>query len=199
MAARGVLFDLGGVVCRFRPERRLAALAAASPLPAAEIHARLWGSGFDAECDRGRHTAREMHARAADLARLKMSYEEFRAAWALAFEPDPEVLDVVEAIRPRVRTALLTDNGPVLREAMPLLFPEIARLLDPLLFSCDLGALKPSPALFDAALRRLGLPPGDVLLVDDSPRVVEGARAFGVTTVQFFTAAALRGKLTRYL
>jgi hypothetical protein len=58
MPVSTVLFDVGDVVCRFRPARRLAALAAVSPYPA----------------------------------------EELRAIWALAFEPDPAVLAVADAV-----------------------------------------------------------------------------------------------------
>ncbi len=199
MAITTILFDLGGVVCRFQPQRRLAALAAASDLSPDEVRARIWDSGFDAECDRGRFTARGIHERVMELIGLRMSYDDFRAAWALAFEPDPDVLAVVDALRPRVRTALLTDNGPVLLDAMPLIFPDIARRFNPLLFSCALGALKPSRALFDAALARLREPKEAVLLVDDSPRVVEGARSYGLAAVRFTGAAALAGGLAPYL
>jgi putative hydrolase of the HAD superfamily len=54
---RAVAFDLGGVVCRFLPERRLRALAQAARLPEQEVQARLWASGCAADCDRGRHDA----------------------------------------------------------------------------------------------------------------------------------------------
>lgn len=199
MPIRVVLFDLGGVVCRFEPERRLAALAAAAPLPPDEIRARIWDSGFDEACDRGSCTAREAYQRVTELIGLRMSYDDFRAAWSLAFEPDPDVLAVVDALRPRLRTGLLTDNGPVLLDAMPALFPEICRRFDPLLFSCELGALKPSRGLFDAALARLGEPKDAVLLVDDSPRVVEGACVYGLAAVRFTGAAALPRELAPYL
>ena len=194
-----ILFDLGGVVCRFRPERRLAALAADCGLPSEEVRARIWDSGFDAECDLGRYDAAAIHARVQDMLGLRMDYERFRAAWALAFEPDGEVLEVVDEVRRHVRAALLTDNGPVLREAMPALFPEITERLHPLLFSCELGALKPRGELFAAALARLGEPPERVVLVDDSPYVVKGARAFGLAAVRFTTAGALRRALAPYL
>ena len=194
-----VLFDLGGVACRFRPERRLAALTADCGLPPEEVRARVWDSGFDAECDLGRHNAAVIHARVRDMLGLRMDYERFRAAWALAFEPDGEVLEVVDEVRRHVRAALLTDNGPVLRDAMPILFPEITERLEPLLFSCGLGALKPDAVLFAAALVRLGEPAEQVLLVDDSPRVVEGARAFGLAALRFTTADALCRDLAQYV
>ena len=56
-----LLFDAGGVVFRFQPERRLHALMTATGLEPEVIHERLWESGFSADCDRG------MHPDAADM------------------------------------------------------------------------------------------------------------------------------------
>jgi FMN phosphatase YigB (HAD superfamily) len=50
---RAVLFDFGGVVCTFSHDARLAALARASGLRPAEVHRRLFESGFDLASDRG--------------------------------------------------------------------------------------------------------------------------------------------------
>ena len=54
-----VFFDLGSVVCRFYPERRLAAIRAATGLDEREIHERIWGSGLDDRMDRGRYSLDE--------------------------------------------------------------------------------------------------------------------------------------------
>src|SRR4051812_30626496 len=93
-----VLFDVGDVTCRFVPERRLAALAAASPFPPETIRAQIWESGFDAECDRGRYTADEIVARINDLLAPELSAEDVRAIWALAWETNDAVLDVADAL-----------------------------------------------------------------------------------------------------
>ncbi|MFN8556007.1 MAG: HAD family phosphatase [Dehalococcoidia bacterium] len=199
MAITTVIFDLGGVVCGFRPERRLAALAAACDLPPEAIQQCIWGSGFDADCDRGRFTATEVYEQARQMLGLRMPYAGFRAAWVAAFEPDVDVLALVDRLRPRLRTALLTDNGPVLRDALPALLPEVAHRFDPLLFSCDLGALKPSREAFATALDRLETPAERTLLIDDAPANVEGARACGMAAFRFTSVADLASALRRLL
>ena len=50
---RIVVFDMDGVLCRYRIERRLARLAAWSGHSPETIHAAIWGSGFEAEAERG--------------------------------------------------------------------------------------------------------------------------------------------------
>jgi HAD superfamily hydrolase (TIGR01662 family) len=52
--------------------------------------------------------------------------------------------------------------------------------------SADVGARKPDPAIFRAALERLGLPPGDVWFVGDTlEKDVRGALAVGMRPVWF--------------
>ena len=62
-----------------------------------------------------------------------------------------------------------------------------------------LGALKPSEELFAAARARLGERPEHVLLVDDSPVVVEAARRLGLAAVRFTSTAARRRDLLALL
>jgi hypothetical protein len=135
-----IFFDLGSVVCRFHPARRLAALAAATGLAEPDIHERIWGSGLDADMDGGRYTFEEACGAVADALGCAIPRETLLAAWALASEPDPEVLAVVDALRRERRTALLSDNGPLLLAALPRYLPELAPRFDPLCFSSELGA-----------------------------------------------------------
>lgn len=113
-----VLFDLGGVLCRFEPDRRAAELAAAIGVTEDEIHALVFASGFDQECDLG------IHSETAILERFRRlgfpgDRDELRRAWAKAFIPDRAVIDLAIALRSEgVVVATLSDNGPVLLAAI---------------------------------------------------------------------------------
>jgi putative hydrolase of the HAD superfamily len=193
-----VLFDLGGVVCRFHPERRLLALASDCGLSDLEVHVRVWDSGFDRDCDQGRYTAHEAYQRIRAILGLKASYHEFCRMWALAFQPDPAVLALVDSLQSDLRRGLLTDNGPVLRDAMSTLFPEISCRFEPLLFSCELGALKLTTELFTGVLERLNQRAEQILLVDDSSQVVQEATAFGFHAYLYDSPGPLQRELTKY-
>lgn len=58
-------------------------------------------------------------------------------------------------------------------------------LLDGAFWSYELGVAKPDPAFFSTVVERLGLEPGEVLLVDDSLRNVEAARSVGLAAVHW--------------
>lgn len=194
-----VLFDLGGVICRFVPERRLTLLTADCGLSPRDVHARLWESGFIRDCDLGRYTAEQMYTEARRRIGLSMDFAAFRSAWTAAFEPDDAVLSIVDRVAAQHRTAMLTDNAALLDEALPVLLPEVARRFEPRLFSAVLGACKPETEIFRRALVRLDEPAANVLFVDDTPAAVEGARSAGLAAIHFTDAAGLSAALDRHL
>ena len=195
-ATRVVLFDLGGVLCRFDPRQRLHAIALATGLPEGRIEAEIWESGFDAACERGEHSARDTHPIFCERLGVSIGPHELARLYAAAFRPDDAVLAFVDALSPGLTRGLLTNNGVVLRESLPQLFPKLARRFTPnLFFSCDFGALKPAPRLFDLVLERLGRPLGAALLIDDSAANVQGAEACGLPAIRFTGATALRREL----
>jgi putative hydrolase of the HAD superfamily len=60
----------------------------------------------------------------------------------------------------------------------------LAALFDATLFSCEVGACKPHPAIYAAALHRIGLAPGEAVFVGDGGSDEHrGARAVGLSTV----------------
>lgn len=103
-----------------------------------------------------------------------------RFARADAWEIFPEVDGVLAELRGAGLDLGLISNWderlPRLVEALGL-----APRLDVLVYSQEVGAEKPHPRIFTAALDRLDLPPARILHVGDRPRHdVEGARAVGM-------------------
>ena len=193
-----IFFDLGSVVCRFYPGRRLAAIAAATGLAEPEIRARIWGSGLDDDMDRGRYSLDEACRAVADALGRPIARDTLLDAWAKAWDSDPDVLEIVDALRrDRRRTAMLSDNGPLLLATLPQHFPELPPRFEPLCFSSELRAVKPTPECFARALERAGVDPERAVLIDDLPENAEGARAHGLEGIVFTGAGDLRRALAR--
>jgi putative hydrolase of the HAD superfamily len=170
-----VLFDAGGVVFRFQPERRLHALMTATGLEPEDVHARLWESGFSSDC-----------VTDAELTRI----------WSLAFEPDPDVLAIAARLRARgLRTGLLTNNSSLVHAAMERHHTQTIARFDPLLFSYRLGTSKPDPALWPAVAKELACRTDQLLLIDDTARNVESAVAAGLHALPFSAADELAAAL----
>jgi putative hydrolase of the HAD superfamily len=60
---------------------------------------------------------------------------------------------------------------------------------DSVILSYEVGALKPSAAIYDRALADLGVAPGDAVMIDDQASFCAGAEAVGVRAIQIDRAA----------
>lgn len=190
-----VLFDLGGVVCPWDPAPRLATLSRLSGLDESEVRARVWESGLTRDFDLGRYTSEEWRFALNERLGLDLDFEAFEEVMLSILTVDEETIALVDAIDPRIRVAMLTDNPPLFFDAIPRRFPALVGRFDPMLFSFQLGVLKPAPEAFSMALARLEVPADRVLFIDDTLANVEGARAIGMEAVHFTSAAALRPHL----
>lgn len=64
-----------------------------------------------------------------------------------------------------------------------------AELFDVLIISGEENMRKPDPAIYDLAAERMGLPPDELVFVDDLPGNLKPARAIGIATVHHQEAA----------
>lgn len=77
---------------------------------------------------------------------------------------------------------------------------ELSRYVSWTFMSCRLGLRKPDPAMFERVAAELGVPPGECLFIDDRSKNCEGARAVGMSAVEFTgDVAALERELARLL
>ncbi len=61
---------------------------------------------------------------------------------------------------------------------------ELAPFFDVMALSCELGVIKPEPAIYLAAVEGLGVKPDECVFVDDVPPYVQAAADLGMTTVR---------------
>ncbi|MFI6233888.1 HAD family hydrolase [Micromonospora sp. NPDC050784] len=198
MPPKVIFFDLGGVVCRFRPELRLAALGEACGVSAEQVESVLYASGLIERWDRGLGSSAEIHRTVREGLGYRGDLAKLHEIWCRAFDPDPQVLELVDGLRP-LRTALLTDNDPLLLDALPDVLPQVASRFDALLFSCRLGATKPDPGVFNRALDLMGSAPSEAVFIDDKAANVAGAQELGITAIRFSDPAELGAALNRLL
>jgi putative hydrolase of the HAD superfamily len=66
-----------------------------------------------------------------------------------------------------------------------------------LTWSCELGMVKPNPAIYTYTCEKLGVAPGEALFLDDKPENVRGAEEVGMEAIQFTSANELRKELAR--
>jgi putative hydrolase of the HAD superfamily len=97
---------------------------------------------------------------------------------------DPVVLDFVRKVRAAGRPVALTTNATDdLRSDLDLF--GIVGEFDAIVSSAEVGWHKPSPQFFTAACEAVGTPAKLCLLVDDTDRNVQGARAAGLSAIRW--------------
>jgi HAD superfamily hydrolase (TIGR01509 family) len=95
-------------------------------------------------------------------------------------EPYPETVMVLEALKSQgYSLGLIIDTSPSLEESLER--AGIAHFFESFTCSALVGAGKPDPRIFNAALDSLGVVAGDSVFVDDCKEEADGARDQGFT------------------
>ena len=96
------------------------------------------------------------------------------------------LVDYLQTLKSDFKIGLLSNVG---QGAMDQLFApsEQEQLFDAVVLSSTIGAIKPSPAAYEAIAEALGVQPEECVMVDDMPSNVEGAERVGMRGVVFYS------------
>ena len=143
----------------------------------------------------GRSTAEIVRALLPDL-----SDEEVRAIGeakeanfrerAAELEPMPGLIDFVEQGRERGMEIALVTNAPKENVEAILLALELRSFFDTVVLADEVGAVKPDPAPYLAALKKTGVPAEEALAFEDSVSGVSSSVAAGIPTVGITSSRA---------
>lgn len=95
-----------------------------------------------------------------------------------------ELADWFAGLRPRYRTGILSNSFVGAREREQDLYA-FAEMCDTIVYSHEVGWLKPDPRSYHAVCGQLGVTPEDAVFLDDLAANVEGARAVGMRAVTY--------------
>ena len=128
------------------------------------------------------------------------SLEEAMRLWT-EIAVDPGTRAVVEELRAGGMRCYLASNQHWDRARYMSEALGYRELFDAEFYSCDLGRAKPSADYFRLVLEGVGLPPGEVLFLDDKRANVEAARGIGIraSVFEIQEGADNRGPLLRVL
>ncbi|HUO11408.1 MAG TPA: hypothetical protein VMU37_01505 [Caulobacteraceae bacterium] len=175
-----VLFDLGGVLLPFDPERRVRVVAEALSLDTVAARAAL-GDELFARLDRGEDDLGAFATAFSAASGRKVGVDEARALILSVFEPpDGRLWTLAAALSHRLPVGGFSDNPAFVREV----FPSDATL-EPMFWSSELRATKAEDAAFAMVEARLGLAPTAILFIDDSLGNVERARRRGWDAIRY--------------
>lgn len=193
---KAVVFDFGGVLLRTEdqggrerwearlglPPRGLSKLVFDSD---AARRATAGDAGVDAVWG---HVATTLQLEPAVLAELQKDF------WS-GDRLDDALVTLIKGLRPRYKTAILSNAWPDGRGLFTQLFGA-SDTFDLFIISSEERLAKPDARLYQLAAERLGVQPSEVVFVDDFLHNVDGARAAAMQAIHYTpgldVAAALR-------
>ena len=190
-----VIFDLGKVIVPFDFTRGYRAMAEHTTYTAEEIPKRIARTDLVIRFESGQVAPEDFVTELCGILDCKLEYDHFCEIWSSIFLPETLVTEsLVAGLKQRYRLLLLSNTNAIhftmIRQTYPLL-----RHFDDYVLSHEVGALKPSPLMYEAAIARARCEPGECFFIDDIPAYVAGAQAAGIDAVQFQSEAQLKTEL----
>ena len=191
MKIEALLFDLGKVLINFNFEIGVKALHDSCSIPRDQFEALLWDKVWVRRYERGEISTQELHNYLCEAATLKMTLPEFCAAWSSVFLPGLLVSEELLASLKRRYPLILVSNT---NEAHVEFIREKYRVLDyfdHLIFSYQVGSLKPDTKIFEHAIAAARRPAESLFFIDDREENILAAKGLGLNAHQFVSETKL--------
>jgi len=194
MTIRAVLWDWGGVIQRTEDPTPRRALEAELGLPPGGVERAVFDSPVWELASTGRCGADEAWATiVSDLGLAPEAVDRFVEQFFAGDRVDATLVALIRHLRREGIKAGLLSNAPPGR-ARATSAPDrwgMEGLFDVQVFSYQVGALKPDPRVYRAALQALGVAPEETLFIDDAPANAAAARALEIDAILFRGVPAL--------
>jgi epoxide hydrolase-like predicted phosphatase len=190
-----VIFDLGKVLIPFDFSRGYQGMEKLCGHPAAEIRKRIAATDLVYRFETGLVEPRDFVQQLSRILDLRATYEQFCEIWSSIFLPDPLLPEsLLAGLRERYRMLVLSNTNAIHFEMVRQNYP-LLRHFDDLILSYEVKAMKPAPAIYQAAIARAGCRPEECFYTDDIAAYAEAARAQGIDAVQFESREQLEREL----
>jgi putative hydrolase of the HAD superfamily len=188
-----VVFDLDNVLYSYDLETRICLLAKALRRPAIDVRARWLDSGWEAAAEAGAHPDGATYLREFNsLFGSELSVEAWSEIRGRAMAPNADALSLAARVKDKSAIAMLTNNGPLLREQLVSIAPQAAALFGAYAHaSADFGARKPEADVFRRISQLHEASPEQILFIDDDVANIDGALKAGLEAHHFRNAVTL--------
>jgi len=190
MAIRAVIFDIGGVLKHMTNPAALRAWESRLGLAEGGLRPLIYDSEIARLSSLGLATPDQVWQAANE--RLGLSPAELSALQAdmpRAFSWDAAMLSFTRSLRPRCKTAVLSNAWADARAEMQDQINDST--FDVIVYSSEEGLLKPQPEIYQRVLQQLGVAPAEAIFVDDVQRNVDAAAALGLHGILYTDTPAV--------
>lgn len=196
---KAIIWDMGGVLLRTEDPGPRAALASRLGTTLEELYRFVFTSPTARQAEIGVISAEEhweaicRHYELSDY-----GLEQFKKEFWGGDRVDQRLVDRIRSLRARYRTGLLSNAWSDARSLAGEVF-HFLEAFDVCIFSAEVGVSKPSPAIYQLALKNLEVLPKQAIFIDDMPANVEGAEGVGIHAIQFISRDQIMEDLKGYI
>lgn len=160
-------------------------LAAHCRIPAGEIPGLISETGLVPQLESGQLDPSEFTARIVRLLDLKIPDDGFGELWGSLFPGHTLVPETLLAGVAKHHRLVLLSNTNAIHFTIVLENYPLLRHFQQFVLSYEVGAMKPSPKIYAAAIEAAQCRPEECFFTDDIAAYVEGARSAGIRAEQF--------------
>ena len=197
MRIRCIMFDMGRVLVDFSHDRMFAAMGEVCGASGQQIREGLWDSGLQGRFERGEIDAEAVRDELQGRVGREIDETALMRAASDIFTLNEPLLRVIDRLkRAGLRLIVVSNTCPPHVEWIGRQWDVLERF-DELVFSFEVGAMKPAAEIYQAAIELAGCEAGECFFVDDLPENVEAARALGLAGTVFSGVESLQAALAR--
>ncbi|HYO82795.1 MAG TPA: HAD family phosphatase [Bryobacteraceae bacterium] len=192
---RTIIFDMGRVIIPFDFQFAYDRLSPLCNIEAGTIKERMWACDLPYRLESGKITPEEFRAGICKLLSFSCEEHEFHDIFGSIFLPETLLnKEFLQALRSRYRLLLLSNTNAIHWPFVQKHYPELQHF-DQHILSFEVGATKPEPEIYAAALNAANCEPSECFFTDDIPAYVEAARTHGIDAVVFENAEQIQREL----
>lgn len=122
-------------------------------------------------------------------------YEAVVADWATSIEANPEMVELFDSLDDSDICAGVLANIPLGLAKKVQAKHRWLDYFDAVVFSCDIGVIKPDPRMYAVAVDAMGVHAKDIIYFSDNPRNVLAAQEAGLQAILFTGPDCVRAAL----
>jgi len=195
---RTLLFDMGNVLLFFSHELMCARMGSLCGKSSNDIRHILFSTGMQAAYERGHMSTQEFFEQFQNaVGRADFEARDLLQAASDIFELNAPLVPILDALKVCGYRLVLLSNTSVSHFDFVQRRFDVLKRFDDCVVSFEVGAIKPEPAIFESALRKIGCAPHEAFFTDDIPENVSTAREFGLQAELYTTLDALRDQFAQ--
>ncbi len=194
---RTCLFDMGNVLVHFSHDRMCDQIGALCDRTGQQVRQELIDSGRQWDFERGLVTPDEFHSWFEESFQKTVDRSDLAHAASDIFTLNTPIVPVLDELKSRGYRLVLLSNTSVFHFEFIRDRFQVLNRFDDFVLSYQVNAIKPEPAIYEMALKKIHCDAPDCFYTDDIVQYVEGGRRYGLDAEVFTTVDLLKTHLAQ--